>query len=201
MSTDRVRAPGASGGYALPPSVALTAQLRGEIADEGVPVALEASLTGLRGVRFIALAKNSSAPRLRLFDDRMDVRVLWRRTRAYTDIEHVELIALRRKTAGSPRRAVLEFRWRGGLTTFVASFAHPGCGRVVLAFLDRHGVPLGPAARARLDTVARTRRARCHAGRGGEFGGAGFARDAASGAVTDGTVRVSPTAGGAGSSG
>ena len=153
MSTERVIAPGSSGGYALPPSVALAAQLRGEIADEGVPVALEAALTGLRGVPLIALARNSAAPRLRLFDDRMDVRVLRRRTRAYTDIEQVELIALRRKTAGSPRRAVLEFRWRGGMTTFVACIANPGCGRIVLAFLDRRSVPLGPAARARLDTA------------------------------------------------
>lgn len=114
--------------------------------EEGVPVRLRVAFSAVPGRLGLVLTTNSLNPVLRLYEDRLETRVIRTVRRRTTDIARVEANAWLRSRAPS----VLTVTWTTGRLEFVARPSRAGDLALVVQFLAERGVPLGPNAQALL---------------------------------------------------
>jgi hypothetical protein len=105
----------------------------------GLAIALKVSYVGLKSVPVLAVAHNNLAPVLVLFDDHLVQRVIFRKTRKYSEIEFVEVS----KTDGYN----LDIAYADSAFTFACRLEDPRDLGRVLQFFGRKGVRLGDRAR------------------------------------------------------
>ena len=118
-------------------------RLTSPLPPEGVMVPAWATFTGLRGVPLLSLGTNSFSPLLRLYEDRVEFKVLRTHVRPLGDIERMHA---RRFWKTSQ----ITIEWRGERLTFAANILLPRLQVQVLGFLDSKGAPLSEPARALL---------------------------------------------------
>jgi hypothetical protein len=112
------------------------------MADQGTEVPLRISFIGVKGVKWLSLGHNNLRPLLALFEDHLEQRVIFRKTRKYPEIEYVDVT--RTDTDN------LEIAYAGSGLTFACKLRNvqelPG----VLRFFAGKGVKLGAGAQQRL---------------------------------------------------
>ena len=95
----------------------------------GLRVPIRAAFTGIKSVPLLALAENSIAPLLVLYDDGLECRVFKRR-RDYSQVERVEA------SQGLWTQNVV-FVWKDDSFTFIGNLIHEQRLRELLRFLER----------------------------------------------------------------
>ena len=120
-------------------------RLDSPLPNKGVKVPIWATFTGCRAIPFVALGSNNFAPLLRLYEDRVEFKVIRTHTRPLRDIERVHATRIW-------RTSLITIEWRGEQLTTSARILLPRLQVQVLAFFERQGVPLSEGARALLHT-------------------------------------------------
>jgi len=96
----------------------------------------------------LALAENSIAPLLVLYDDGLECRVFFKRRRDYSQVERVEA------AQGLWTQNVV-FVWKDDNFTFIGNLIHKQRLRELLRFLERKGLPLADSALKVLEAANR----------------------------------------------
>lgn len=104
---------------------------------EGIRVPLLASYGGIKGLGPLAFGRNNLNPLLRLYEDRVEVRVLFKRQRTFNEIEKVD-------TYFNQRHLKLFYNDGG---TFAAYIPNREALAAVVRFFERKGVAIGEKAR------------------------------------------------------
>lgn len=113
--------------------------------EKGASIPIYASFTGHKKVPLWAVATNSLNPKLRFFENEVELRVIKSHRRAWSDIESVD-----GRLVWKTCQLTLNFRdtpWN-----FTATVVLPRTLRETLEFLDSKGLILMPRARQFLET-------------------------------------------------
>lgn len=103
------------------------------IPPQGIPVPLRVAFTGIKNVPLIALATNSAAPKLILFEDLIEKKVIVTRIKPLTAVQMVEITSV-------PGGFQIEFTWKDSLLTFCADIGRGENLPSILDFLRRKNV-------------------------------------------------------------
>lgn len=107
--------------------------------EAGVKVPIFATFTGHKRVPFWAVASNSANPKLRFFDDGVELKVIRTHRRLWSDVELVD--------ARSGRFHLLTLKFRDTPWDFTATLVLPRYLREALRFLDAKELILSARAR------------------------------------------------------
>lgn len=107
---------------------------------EGVDVPITMSFSGIKNLGLFGFSRNNLNPWLKLFDDRIEYRVMFKGTKRYPDIEKLSAI-------GSSQ---LRFAFYGSIVTLLVWVANPADMPVLLQFFQSRGVALDAKARERI---------------------------------------------------
>ena len=107
--------------------------------DAGFDVPLRAAFTVFRAMPLIGVSTNSASPRLTLFPDRVEYKVISRGAKRYDELASVDA----RQSLGTQNVILIP---RGGMFAFSANVGEEGRLLALLDFFARRGVAL--AARA-----------------------------------------------------
>lgn len=110
---------------------------------KGAVVPVLATFTGLTFLPWGAIASNNLNPRLSVYPDRIEFKVIMSQTRQISDIAEVD-VQLARRTVN------LVFRFHHSSSTFIANVGQKAIAAQVLSMLPRTAL-LTPAARAVLE--------------------------------------------------
>jgi len=108
--------------------------------DTGFPIPVRASFTVFKRYPWLAIASNNLAPRLLLFEDRLEHRVIVSRRHVYSDIEKID--ARQRFAAHN-----IIFHWRDGMFAFNANVGDAESLRCLLVFFAARQIPFTEEAR------------------------------------------------------
>jgi hypothetical protein len=125
-----------------------TMEIPKPLPQEGFPVPLKASFLVFKALPWFGVAYNNAAPRLTLFEDRLEYRVVTSARRSYADIESVDA---RRWIA--TQNVIL--RWRGHTFAFSGNVGAADRLAALLKFFDERGAKLTPRARQMLAAAKR----------------------------------------------
>jgi hypothetical protein len=103
--------------------------------DTGTSVPLRAAFLVLKKFPLLGVAANNAAPRLVLYEDRIEYRVITRRSHRYEELEHVDA----RQTLGTQNIILC---WRRGLLAFSANLGSEDALVDLLRFFQRRGIML-----------------------------------------------------------
>ena len=103
--------------------------------DGGFSIPLRASFLVFKKFPLFGVATNNAAPRLDLFKDRIEFRVITSQIRQYEDLESVDA----RQTFGTQN---IVLRWRRGALAFCANLGAEKPLIEVLEFFQRRGIGL-----------------------------------------------------------
>ena len=109
--------------------------------DKGVSVPIYITTAGIKGVPVLSFGKNGYSPRLRLFDDHIEFKLIRAHCSTYQQIEFVDTVSW-----NSSRH--LEFAWNDSRFTFKAMVIREDWLIQVLHFLHRKNVNLTPKAQS-----------------------------------------------------
>lgn len=112
----------------------------------GLPITVRASFTVFKPFPLLAIATNSLAPLLMLFEDALEHRVITTRRHAYRDIEQIDA----RQNFATQN---IIFYWRDGLFAFSANVGEAAALRSLLIFFAGRQIPLTDRARKILGDV------------------------------------------------
>ena len=121
--------------------------LRLPLPEAGMKVPIFATFTGHKRVPFWAAATNSANPKLRFFNDEVELKVIRTHRRAWRDVELVDA-----RSGGNFNCLTLKFRdtpW-----DFTATLILPRYLREALRFLELKELVLTPRARAIMESNA-----------------------------------------------
>jgi len=107
---------------------------------DGFPVPLRASFLVFKKFPLLGVATNNAAPRLVLFRERIEFRVITRQQRRYEDIESVAA----RQAFGTQNIVVF---WRRGLFAFSANLVAEDSLIALITFCRERGISLNDRAR------------------------------------------------------
>ena len=114
--------------------------------EDGLAIPLRASFLVFKKFPLFGVATNNAAPRLILFNDRMEFRVITRQIRQYEDLESVDA----RQTLGTQN---IVLRWRRGAFAFCANLGAEQPLAELLRFFQRRGIEVT----ARANSIAAKR--------------------------------------------
>jgi hypothetical protein len=115
-------------------------------AEEGRAVPLRISFVGLKSLGWVALAHNNFAPLLVLHEDHLVQKVIFRKTRKYSEIEYVEV-----STTDTDN---LDIAYAGSAFTFCCKLKSPQDLVEELKLFAAKGVRLADEAKRRLGAAA-----------------------------------------------
>jgi hypothetical protein len=107
---------------------------------DGYSIPLRAAFLVFKKFPLLGIAKNNAAPRLVLFDDRIEFRVIARQHRQFEDLENVDA----RQTLGTQN---IILSWRRGLLAFSANLGTEDSLVELLKFFRERGTHLNERAR------------------------------------------------------
>jgi hypothetical protein len=110
---------------------------------DGFSISLRASFLVFRKFPLLGIATNNAAPRLVLFDDRIEFRVITRQRRRYEDLESVDA----RQTLGTQNIVLF---WRSGLFALSANLGTEESLVALINFFRDRGINLNDRARTLL---------------------------------------------------
>ncbi|MEJ7810761.1 MAG: hypothetical protein WKG32_10170 [Gemmatimonadaceae bacterium] len=110
----------------------------------GFDVPLRASFTVFRSLPLLGVSTNSASPRLTLFPDRVEYKVIARVAKRYDEIHAVDV----RQTLGTQNAILFP---RGGMFAFSGNLGEEMALVALLAYFERRNVPLTPRAKALRD--------------------------------------------------
>jgi hypothetical protein len=108
--------------------------------DSGFSIPVRASFLVFKKFPILGVATNNAAPRLELFNDRMQLRVITRQIRRYEDLDYVDA----RQTLGTQNVVLC---WRRSFFAFAANIGAEEPLIELLRFFQRRGVALADRAR------------------------------------------------------
>lgn len=111
------------------------------IPDEGTNVPLRAAFGGFKNVPLLSFSHNSATPKLLLFDNAIETRVIFSRRRPLAEIDTVDLT----KSLTGANHLVIN--WKNRLFNFTAAVEGDENLRAVVGFFRRKDIVLGEAAR------------------------------------------------------
>ena len=106
----------------------------------GFPIPVKASFTVFKRFPLLAIASNNLAPRLILFEDHLEHRVITTRRHGYGDIEQIDA---QQKFATHSIR----FHWRDGLFAFSVNLGEAAALGPLLGFFAGRQIVLSDRAR------------------------------------------------------
>ncbi len=110
----------------------------------GFKLPLRASFTGIKSAPLLAMADNSIAPLLKLYDDHIEYRVILKGKKDYAQIERIEAVQ------GFGTQNVILI-WRDSNFTFTGNLRQEEWLRELLRFFQRRQLPLSASALQVLD--------------------------------------------------
>jgi hypothetical protein len=109
--------------------------------DGGLAVPLRASFLVFNRLPLLGVATNNAAPRLDLFEDRIELRVITRQIRRYEDLEYVDAL----QTLGTQNIILC---WRRRFFAFAANVGVEHSLVELLRFFQHRGIDLTERARS-----------------------------------------------------
>ena len=109
------------------------------IPPEGASIPLNVAFAGFKNVPLISFAHNNLAPKLLLFEDATQTRVIFSRRRLISEIESIDVS----KVFGKYH---LKITWQNRWSNFTAAVATDENLLAVVEFFQRKGVALGEGA-------------------------------------------------------
>jgi hypothetical protein len=109
--------------------------------DSGFTIPLRASFLVFKTFPLLGVATNTASPRLDLFNDRVEFRVIRRQIRHYADLEYIDA----RQTLGTQNIILC---WRGRSFAFAANLGAEEPLVELLRFFQRRAIALTERARS-----------------------------------------------------
>ena len=112
----------------------------------GLPIPVRASFTVVKRIPWLAITSNNLAPRLIMFEDGLESRVIITRRHDYCDIEQIDA----RQTFAAQS---IIFHWHDGLFAFSANIGEAATLGALLVFFAGRQIPLSERARRLMRVV------------------------------------------------